>query len=94
MVVSNPHEETFLTPVIWSFSNFHVLTSPNVDMCSMGKVATTQWRKVLCDLDWDGNGCHYLRGKHGKELGLKRGGTVPRMSDNEKPRFVFFCEIP
>ena len=65
-----------------------------IDMCSMGKVATTQWRKVLCDLDWDGNGCHYLRGKHGKELGLKRGGTVPRMSDNEKPRFVFFCEIP
>ena len=84
-----PSRGDILNPSNMVFSNFHVLTYPNVDMCSMGKVATTQWRKVFCDLDWDGNGCHYLRGKHGKVLGMKSGGMVPRMSGNEKPRFVF-----
>ena len=84
-----PSRGDILNPSNMVFSNFHVLTSPNVDMCSMGKVATTQWRKVFCDLDWDGNGCQYLRGKHGKVLGMKSGGMVPRMSGNEKPMFVF-----
>jgi Sulfotransferase family len=76
-----------LNPRNGVFSNLHVLATPELEMCTFGKVATTQWRKVFCILDAEYNGCRIFPTY--SQIHVDPPGPKELLPSTQKPRFVF-----